>query len=38
VDRGLCREYPELKDDIRQALEYAAANIDERIIDLPQAV
>lgn len=36
-DRGeLRREYPELEDeDIRQALAFAAANLDERIIDLP---
>jgi uncharacterized protein (DUF433 family) len=35
----LLQEYPELEEeDIRQALEYAAANMDERIIDLPQAV
>jgi len=32
------REYPELDDeDIRQALGYAAANLDDRIIDLPAA-
>jgi len=32
----LRREYPELEDeDIRQALAFAAANLDERIIDLP---
>ncbi|HRX03304.1 MAG: DUF433 domain-containing protein [Anaerolineae bacterium] len=32
----LHREYPELdEEDIRQALEYAAASIDDRIIDLP---
>jgi uncharacterized protein (DUF433 family) len=31
----LRREYPELEDeDIRQALEYAAAYLDDRIIDL----
>lgn len=35
----LRQEYPELEEeDIRQALEYAAANMDERIIDFPQAV
>jgi uncharacterized protein (DUF433 family) len=29
-------EYPELEDeDIRQALEYAAANLDDRIAELP---
>jgi uncharacterized protein (DUF433 family) len=28
-------EYPELDDeDIRQALEYAAANLDDRVVDL----
>jgi uncharacterized protein (DUF433 family) len=31
----LRREYPELEDeDIRQALEYAAAYLDDRLIDL----
>jgi uncharacterized protein (DUF433 family) len=31
----LRREYPELEDeDIRQALEYAAANLDDRTIPL----
>jgi uncharacterized protein (DUF433 family) len=35
----LHQEYPELEEEaIRQALEYAAANMDEQIIDLPQAV
>jgi uncharacterized protein (DUF433 family) len=35
----LREEYPELEEeDIRQALEYAAASMDEQIIDLPQAV
>ena len=35
----LHQEYPELEEeDIRQALEYAAASMDEQIIDLPQAV
>jgi uncharacterized protein (DUF433 family) len=35
----LRQEYPELeKEDIRQALEYAAASMDEQIIDLPQAI
>ena len=30
----LCREFPELEeDDIRQALEYAAASLDDRVID-----
>lgn len=34
----LRREYPELDDeDIRQALEYAAANLDDRITDLTAA-
>jgi len=29
-------EYPELEDDdIRQALEYAAANLDDRVVELP---
>ena len=29
-------EYPELEDeDIRQALLYAAANLDDRVLDLP---
>ena len=33
----LRREYPELEDDdIRQALAYAAAAVDDRIIDLPR--
>jgi uncharacterized protein (DUF433 family) len=32
----LRREYPELEDaDIQQALEYAAANLDDRIVQLP---
>ena len=31
-------EYPELDpEDIRQALEYAATNLDDRIIELPAA-
>ena len=31
-------EYPELElEDIRQALEYAASNLDDRIIELPTA-
>ena len=30
------QEYPELEDeDIRQALEYAAANLDDQALDLP---
>jgi len=34
----LRREYPELEDeDIRQALEYAAASLDDRIVDLTPA-
>jgi uncharacterized protein (DUF433 family) len=34
-DRSKLRtEYPELEDeDIRQALEYAAANLDDRIVE-----
>ncbi|MFA6472095.1 MAG: DUF433 domain-containing protein [Candidatus Latescibacterota bacterium] len=36
-DRGeLHREYPELDDeDIRQALLYSAANLDDRVLELP---
>jgi uncharacterized protein (DUF433 family) len=34
----LRREYPELEEeDIREALEYAAANLDDRVIDLAAA-
>jgi len=34
----LLREYPELEEeDIRQALEYAAAYLDDRIVDLTPA-
>jgi uncharacterized protein (DUF433 family) len=34
----LKREYPELQDeDIRQALEFAAALVDDKILSLPQA-
>ena len=34
----LRREYPELEDeDIRQALAYAAASLDDRIVDLAVA-
>ena len=35
-DRNELRvEYPELEDeDIRQALEYAAANLDDRVVEL----
>jgi uncharacterized protein (DUF433 family) len=38
-DRGeLRREYPELEeDDIRQALAYAAAMLDDEVIELPSA-
>lgn len=32
-------EYPELEDeDIRQALEFAAANLDDKIVELPSGV
>lgn len=32
-------EYPELEDeDIRQALEYAAANLDDKVVELHPAV
>jgi uncharacterized protein (DUF433 family) len=36
-DRGQFRaEYPEVEDeDIRQALEYAAANLDDKVVELP---
>ena len=34
----LRREYPELEDeDIRQALEYAAANLDDKVVELRPA-
>jgi uncharacterized protein (DUF433 family) len=34
----LCREYPELEDeDVRQALEYAAANLDDKTLPLTAA-
>jgi len=34
----LHREYPELEnEDLRQALEFAAAQMDDRSIDLPAA-
>ncbi len=34
----LRREYPELEDeDIRQALAYAAATLDDEVIELPSA-
>lgn len=34
----LRREYPELEDeDIRQALEYAAANLDDRVVEVSAA-
>jgi uncharacterized protein (DUF433 family) len=33
--KALRTEYPELEDDdIRQALEYAAANLDDRVVEL----
>ena len=32
----LKREYPELEEeDIRQALEFAAANLDDQVVELP---
>jgi uncharacterized protein (DUF433 family) len=32
-------QYPELEDaDIEQALAYAAANLDDEVIDLPRAI
>jgi uncharacterized protein (DUF433 family) len=35
----LRQEYPELEEeDIRQALAYAAASVDEEVIELPKAV
>jgi uncharacterized protein (DUF433 family) len=39
ADRDELRsEYPELKDeDIRQALEFAAANLDDEVLDLRPA-
>ncbi len=38
-DRDLLRaEYPELEDeDVRQALAYAAANLDDKILELHEA-
>jgi uncharacterized protein (DUF433 family) len=34
----LRREYPELEDeDIRQALVYAAASLDDRVLELPES-
>lgn len=34
----LCAEYPELEpDDIRQALEYAALSLDDKVISLETA-
>ena len=38
-DRGdLFREYPELEpEDVRQALEFAASNLDDRIVPLEPA-
>ena len=40
TDRAEFRaEYPELEDeDIRQALAYAAANLDDRVLELRPAV
>lgn len=36
--RELSAEYPELEDeDIRQALAYAAANLDDKILELRRA-
>jgi uncharacterized protein (DUF433 family) len=36
---SLRREYPELEDeDIRQALAYAAAVLDDRVVELPRPV
>ncbi len=36
--RELFAEYPELEDeDIRQALAYAAANLDDKILELHEA-
>lgn len=36
--RDLQREYPELEEeDIREALAYAAANLDDRVIELASA-
>ena len=33
-----CAEYPELEDeDIRQALAYAAANLDDKVLELHEA-
>ncbi|HXG91618.1 MAG TPA: DUF433 domain-containing protein [Blastocatellia bacterium] len=35
----LKREYPELEDeDIEQALSYAAANLEDQVMELPTAV
>ena len=35
---ALRREYPELEDDdIREALEYAAAALEDRLVDLPRS-
>ncbi len=34
----LLREYPELEpEDIRQALAYAAATLDDRVVELPKS-
>ena len=36
--KELSREYPELEEkDLQQALEFAAANLDDRILNLPTA-
>jgi len=36
--KALRREYPELEDDdIREALEYAAAALEDRLLDLPRS-
>ena len=36
--KELKREYPELEDeDIRQALAYAAANLDDKVVELASA-
>ena len=36
--KELFAEYPELDEqDIQQALEYAAANLDDKVVELPSA-
>jgi uncharacterized protein (DUF433 family) len=35
--KDLQREYPELEEDIRQALAYAAANLDDKMVELAAA-